>query len=518
MSKPLRALVVEDSERDTALLVRELRRGGYDLSFQRVETADAMHAALDSQTWDVVLSDYSMPRFSAPAALELVRGRNLDLPFIIISGTGGEETAVTSLRAGAHDFLIKGSLARLKPAIERELGEVALRTERRKMQEQLLISERMASAGLLAAGIAHEINNPLAILVSNLELAAQQLDTMAADESREASPAREAGRLVDLVAPLRDAHEAAERVRLIVRDLKVLSRSSDTESRGPVDIRSALESAIRMASNEIRHRARLTRDYADVLPVCGNEPRLFQVFLNLIVNAAHAIPEGRAESNEIKCVIRMESPGRIAVEIHDTGGGIPPDALPHIFNSFFTTKAAIDGTGLGLAICQRIISEHNGEMSVQSKVGVGTVFRTLLPAATVTAADTTPILPLVVARRRGRILAVDDEQMLCIVIGKILNDHDVTTVTSATKALHSLSGGERYDLILCDLMMPEMTGMEFYARLQQVAPDQVGKIMFMTGGAFTEKTQAFLGQFTDGLIEKPFKAAKLREMVQRSMG
>ncbi len=516
MSKPLRALVVEDSERDAALLIRELRRGGYDLSFQRVETADAMHAALDSQSWDIVLSDYSMPRFSAPAALELVRRRNLDLPFIIISGTVGEETAVTSLRAGAHDFLVKGSLARLTPAIERELGEAASRRERKKMQEQLLISERMASAGLLAAGVAHEINNPLAILVSSLELAAQQLDTIVANESREASPARAAKLLVDLATPLRDAQEAAERVRLIVRDLKVLSRSSDTESRGPVDIQGALESAIRMASNEIRHRARLIRDYADVLPVCGNESQLFQVFLNLIVNAAHAIPEGHAESNEITCVVRMEPRDRIAVEIHDTGAGIPADALPHIFDSFFTTKAATHGTGLGLAICQRIVSEHKGEISVQSKVGVGTVFRTLLPATTETLAETTPASPQVVAGRRGRILAVDDEQMLCNVIERILRkDHDVKTVTSASAAIEILRGGERYDVILCDLMMPEMTGMEFYAQLQRTAPEQAGKIVFMTGGAFTEKTQAFLGQLTNGSIDKPFTTATLRECVQR---
>jgi DNA-binding NtrC family response regulator len=185
VSKALRALIVEDSEQDAALLVRELRRGGYDLSFERVETADTMHAALDKNSWDVVLSDYSMPRFSAPAALALVRGRDFDLPFIIISGTIGEETAVASLRAGAHDFLVKGSLARLLPAIEREMGEAALRREKKKMQEQLLISDRMASVGLLAAGVAHEINNPLAILVSNLELVSQQVDEISADKPRD---------------------------------------------------------------------------------------------------------------------------------------------------------------------------------------------------------------------------------------------------------------------------------------------------------------------------------------------
>ena len=203
MSGPLRALIVEDIELDAALLVRELRRA-YDLSFERVETPDAMQAALDKGTWDIVLSDYSMPRFSGPAALALVRGCDLDLPFIIISGTVGEDTAVASLRAGAHDFLLKGSLARLLPAIEREMREAASRIEKRKIQEQLLISERMASVGLLAAGVAHEINNPLAILVSNLELISQQLNEIATGQSHDGSPAPPAARLGE------QAHLAAQ--------------------------------------------------------------------------------------------------------------------------------------------------------------------------------------------------------------------------------------------------------------------------------------------------------------------
>ena len=197
-------------------------------------------AALDKRTWDIVLSDYSMPRFSAPAALALVRERNLDLPFIIISGTIGEETAVESLRAGAHDFMVKGSLARLLPAIGREMREADLRAEKKRIQEQLLISERMASVGLLAASVAHEINNPLAILLSNLEFASEQMNGFMADLPVDL-PLSLTERIDALAAPLRDAQEAAERVRLIVGDLKVFSRSEEVETRGPVDIHSALE-------------------------------------------------------------------------------------------------------------------------------------------------------------------------------------------------------------------------------------------------------------------------------------
>jgi signal transduction histidine kinase len=516
MSRQLSALIVEDNEQDATLLVRELRRGGYDLSFDRVETPDAMRAALDNRTWDIVLSDYSMPRFSAPAALALVRERNLDLPFIIISGTIGEETAVASLRAGAHDFMVKGSLARLLPAIGREIREADLRAEKKKIREQLLISERMASVGLLAASVAHEINNPLAILVSNLEFVSEQVNEFKADAPGVDLPFLFAEGIDALATPLRDAQEAAERVRLIVRDLKLFSRSEDAETRGPVDIRSVLESAIRMTSNEVRHRARLTRDYSDVAPVNGNESRLGQVFLNLIVNAAQAIREGDATNNEIKIITRMDSPDRVAIEFHDTGAGIPAEVLPHIFDAFFTTKAAAVGTGLGLAICHRIVAEHGGEISVKSRTGSGTVFRIVLRAANREAAELPAPPPGILAARAGRILVVDDEQMLCSAIERILGaDHYVTTVTRAKDALSRLGGGERFDLILCDLMMPEMTGMDLYDELRQSTPDQAERFIFMSGGAFTDNARAFLARSSSEVIDKPFKSAGLRQVVHR---
>jgi signal transduction histidine kinase len=515
MSKPLSALIVEDNEQDATLLVRELRRGGYDLSFDRVQTPDAMCAALDKRTWDIVLSDYSMPRFSAPAALALVRERNLDLPFIIISGTIGEDTAVESLRAGAHDFIVKGSLARLLPAIGREMREADLRTEKKRIQEQLLISERMASVGLLAASVAHEINNPLAILLSNLEFASEQMNGFMAGLPGDL-PLPLTERIDALAAPLRDAQEAAERVRLIVRDLKVFSRSEDVEIRGPVDIHSALESAIRMTSNEVRHRARLTRDYGDVASVNGNESRLGQVFLNLIVNAAQAIPEGDAANNEIKIVTRMDSSGRVAIEFHDTGAGIPAEVLPRIFDAFFTTKATAAGTGLGLAICHRIVAEHGGEMSVKSRTGSGTVFRIVLRAENRQVAEPAAALPEIRATRAGRVLVVDDEQMLCNAIERILGaHHDVTTVNSARDALSRLAAGERYDLILCDLMMPEMTGMDLYDELQHSMADQAAKFIFMSGGAFTDNARAFLARACNEVIDKPFRGAGLRQAVDR---
>jgi signal transduction histidine kinase len=286
MAQALRVLIVEDDERDAALMLRELQRGDYDVTYERVDTPEAMSAALESQPWDLVLSDFTMPRFSAPAALSLVKERALDLPFIIVSGTIGEEAAVTSLRAGAHDFVVKGALARLVPAIERERRDAGVRAERKKMHEQLLISERMASVGLLAAGVAHEINNPLAILVANLELASEQLSRLApqaevpratAGTGETVQDRESSSRTAELDQLIRDAQEAAERVRLIVHDLRILSRSNDEEQQGPVEIHGVLETSIRMTSNEFRYRAQLIRDYGEVPLVKGSEAKLSQV-------------------------------------------------------------------------------------------------------------------------------------------------------------------------------------------------------------------------------------------------
>jgi CheY-like chemotaxis protein len=270
-----------------------------------------------------------------------------------------------------------------------------------------------------------------------------------------------------------------------------------------------------MASNEVRHRAQLVRIYGEVPLVKGSEAKLGQVFINLIVNAAHAIPEGRAATNEIKVVTRTDEAGCAVVEIHDTGSGIPHSILPRIFDAFFTTKAVITGTGLGLAICHRIVTAYGGRISVESQVGRGSIFRTVFPPAHGKAAEAKIIASEVAPGRRGRILVVDDERMLGITIQRALADeHEVVAVTAATEALELLKGGAQFDLILCDLMMPEMSGMDLYAQLRKLVPDQTSKFVFMTGGAFTSDASSFLAQISNPSIEKPIRASKLRSLVR----
>ncbi|HEX8820980.1 MAG TPA: ATP-binding protein [Archangium sp.] len=372
MASPLRLLLIEDFEDDALIVLRELRRGGYDVTCTRVETAEALERALDTGPWDAIIADYALPRFDALAAFSLVQKRGLDIPFLIVSGQIGEDTAVAAMRAGVHDFLLKDRLGRLGPAVARELREAALRTERRKMQEQLLLSDRLASLGLLAASVAHEINNPLASLMANLEF------VLNPDEGD--GPVQASSLPAEQQQALRDCHLCAVRIRDIVRDIKVFSRTDDKQ-RGPLDVHRVLDSSLRMAWNHIFHRARIVKDYAAHAPVLGNEAPLGQVFLNLLVNAAQAIPEGHTTPQEIRVVTRQEGTSHVRVEIHDTGRGIPPELQDRIFDPFFTTKPAGVGTGLGLAICRRLVDELGGELGVKSALGQGTVFHLRLPTA-----------------------------------------------------------------------------------------------------------------------------------------
>jgi signal transduction histidine kinase/ActR/RegA family two-component response regulator len=461
-------------------------------------------------------------------ALAVEKKHNVELPFIIVSGTVGEDIAVEALHAGAHDFVAKGKLARLLPAIERELRDAVLRAERVKMKEQLLVSERMASVGTLAAGVAHEINNPLASLVLNLQIVQEdiakataalrsRIDQKGDSSSAERTDESVVNQLTALETPLRDAQEAADRVRRIVRDLKIFSRGDD-EKIGAVHVRPVLESSLRIASNEIRHRARLVEEYGDIPATAGNEGQLGQVFLNLIVNAAHAIPEGSADRNELRVITKQDARGRVVVEIRDTGSGMPPAVLSRVFDPFFTTKPIGVGTGLGLAICHRIVTDLGGQMEVESVVGKGTTVRTILPIALDEASEVVVLAEAIAYGQRGRVLVIDDEVMLGKAVCRMLApQHDVIALTSARAALLSFAQGERFDLILCDLMMPELTGMDLHAELMLLDPAQAQRVVFMTGGAFTNKAREFLDTVANLRIEKPFNRAVLMAIVERGM-
>jgi signal transduction histidine kinase len=513
--KPLRVLLIEDDANDAELICLALQRGGYRALARRVETAAELRAALTEQAWDVILSDYTLPTFSGPEAHRIVREVGCDLPFLIVSGTVGEEVAVDAMRAGVHDFLLKGHLGRLVAAIERELREADIRIERRRMKDQLLISERMASIGTLAAGIVHEINNPLSVMSGNLEVLERQFQVVVqALRDRDAQlppPIRQA---VDSFREASsDAAEAARRVLLITRDLRMFSHP-DEMKREAVDIHKVLESSIRMAQNALRGRARLERRFGDIPLVEGHTARLGQVFVNLLVNAAQAIPE-RSDRDDAITLSTSFQDGKVVVEITDTGIGIPADAVPRIFDIFFTTKPVGVGTGLGLAICHRIVTELGGSIEVHSTPGAGTTMRLRLRRASTGTTAETPVRPppAAIERRRTSVLVIDDEPALGRVLPRLLAPHEVTVVDRARDGLQHLQGEARFDVVLCDVMMPEMNGMEFHQELARRRPELVDRIVFMSGGVFSPAIRAFFDEIPNRRLEKPLDIPALRRLV-----
>ncbi|HTR55192.1 MAG TPA: ATP-binding protein, partial [Kofleriaceae bacterium] len=381
-------------------------------------------------------------------------------------------------------------------------------TDNKRTEMQLMLADRMASVGTLAAGVAHEINNPLASVIANLDMAKQDVDDLA---KRAAIPK-------DLPEELHDARVSAGRVREIVRDLKIFARAQE-DRRGAVDVELVLDSTLRMAWNELRHRAKLVKTYGKVPRVDANESRLGQVFLNLIVNAAQAIPEGNHERNEIRVATRLVA-GKVVISIADTGSGIKDDVKHRLFTPFFTTKPIGIGTGLGLAISHRIVAALGGSIEVETEVGKGTEFRVVLPVAPPaleTAGGDSAIG--VGPTRRGSVLVIDDEESLAQAMRRYLAvDHEVEAMTSARAALELIAAGRRFDVILCDVMMPNITGMDFHARVAELEPALASRIAFVTGGAFTASAREFLDRVPNRRIEKPFDLKALRALVNELVG
>jgi CheY-like chemotaxis protein len=270
-----------------------------------------------------------------------------------------------------------------------------------------------------------------------------------------------------------------------------------------------------MAWNELRHRARVVRDYHDVPPVEANEGRLGQVFLNLILNAAQSLPDGDAENHFIKVATRAGD-GLVSVEVADSGCGVPAAIRERVFEPFFTTKPIGVGTGLGLSICHSIVTRLGGRILIDSEEGKGTRITVELPLAQPTDAVSEPApAPSPTQGRRGRVLVVDDEPMIGRMVERILHrEHDVRVCSRAREALDWVTGGERFDLILCDVMMPDMTGMDLYAGVQRVSPEQAARMVFTTGGAFTQRAREFLETTNNLHLEKPFSLDQLQAIVR----
>lgn len=375
-------------------------------------------------------------------------------------------------------------------------------TERKAIQARLAQADRLAALGVLSAGVAHEINNPLSYVLLNLEFLERELKRLHEPERRET-----------LLARVNEAKHGAERVATIVRDLKTFARG-DEALLGPVLLEPVIESALNVVGSEIRKRASVERRFERVPAVNGNAARLEQVFVNLLLNAAQAIPD---TGSDHRITVAMARDGAmVRVTVSDTGSGIADDVLDRIFDPFFTTKPPGVGTGLGLPICRGIVQAHGGELAVTSRVGLGSTFTLRLPihhggAVEVAQPAHETHRPVTL---QHRVLVVDDE----IAVGRTLSlvlepDYEVTVAESAEQALAAIRNEETrggFDAVICDLLMPGMTGIELFEITSREFPALAPRFIFMSGGLAMTEPRNFSSRVSNRIIEKPFDLSQIR--------
>jgi signal transduction histidine kinase len=423
---------------------------------------------------------------------------------------------------------------------------ILLFTRYHPLETQLMQAQKMESLGQLAAGVAHEINNPLAYVYYNLESLTHEVSkvgTVMVDilsamlRLRERLGTRlDAEGLGDLVgavegatdpealekaaACLVDSKDGVQRILNIVRDLKTFSRLEE-ERVAAVNVNDVMEIAAKIAHNEIKLRARLIKDYCHAPLTRANEGRLAQVFLNLLMNAAHAFEGGGPEANTITVRTSIDD-DHLVVEVHDTGRGIAPEHLGQVFEPFFTTKEDGLGSGLGLSICHNIVTAYGGTIEVTSERGEGTCFCVRLPRARTKSGSRLTVEHMLVRRKktdqRARVLVVDDEFYMGMAIKRALPEHNVEIAKSGAEAEQLLLNDQSFDLVLCDLLMPKYSGMDLHRWIERRCPQLLDRVVFMSGGAFTPESIEFAKSAPIKVLDKPIGINVLEDLIGAMLG
>ncbi len=368
-------------------------------------------------------------------------------------------------------------------------------------RDRIALQERLVTTGTLAAGIGHEINNPLFYIIGNLDFALEGIREIATASRHSAMPA--------VIDGLGDAREGAERIRKIVGGLRAFARGPGEV--GPVEVSSAITMSIQMAMHELRHSATLVTDLQPVPCIYADESRLSQVLVNLLVNAGQAFKHNNPDRNRVAISTRLRDDGRVEIQVSDNGPGIAPQMLERIFDPFFTTKPQGLGTGLGLSVSLNIVESMGGELHCES-TETGSTFKVLLGAVPEGPADQVGCAPPV----RKRLLIVDDDAAILRTIARVFAaDYEVVTSADPREALRRLREGEAFDVVVCDVMMPHFSGIELYLGIEQSRPDLAERFVFATGGARTAAMQEFLDQSCNPTLHKPFEIDALRSIVRQ---
>jgi len=382
-------------------------------------------------------------------------------------------------------------------------GTVVDLTEKKLVDTTLRFADRLIAAGTLAAGVAHEINNPLTYVLGNVELVRRRLQAFPQVEPV----------VHDSLGQVLDG---LERIRGVVADLRAFARpEEDVVARTAP--RAVCDAAIRIVSSLVRHRASVTTEFTDDTPeVIANESRLGQVIINLIVNASHAMPDRPAVNNQIVVRTRRLPTGDAAIDVEDNGTGIAPDVLPRLFDPFFTTKAGREGTGLGLSVCQSIVASLHGRIDVDTAPGKGTTFSVVLPAAPPVGVASQPGRAAPASTAGRRVLVIDDEPLLRRVLGNMLTPegYEVVEAASGRAGVELATSGPPFDAVLCDLMMPDLDGTAVHDELVRLRPAVARRMVFISGGAVTDRARAFIERPDIVLLAKPFTLEQLLAMIE----
>src|SRR2546425_881046 len=477
MSTPLRVLIVEDSEDDTSLLVRELRRGGYELTFERVDTPAGMSAALDHKEWDLVICDYSMPPFAGMDALSLLRTKGSEAPFSFLSGTIGEETAIAALKQGAQDYVMKDNLKRLLPAIQRELHEAEQRRERKRLEHQVQELRKFEAIGRLAGGIAHDFNNALGVILGWAQLG---YDNVPAH-----SPLRESFQRI---------RDQAQRSAGLTRQLLAFARRQVLRPRN-VNLNDLVSKMTGLLETAIGEQTELKIALTPGLQATKADPtQIEQVLMNLCLNARDAMPQGgrivigtsNVEIGEDFCRTHSYGhPGRyVLLSVSDIGVGMDAATLDRIFEPFFTTKEMGRGTGLGLATVYGIVKQHGGFVNVYSEPGQGTTFHVCLAASSGSPDEAIELATSEDAQKGGTetILVAEDHEELRELVRKTLasQGYSVILASNGRDAVRMFkANSEEIRLVVLDVVMPFLGGPEAHSQMCAIRPDL--PVIFMSG-------------------------------------
>ena len=510
MPTALRALLVEDSEDDALLIVRELRRGGYDVNFERVDGREAMLRAIGTQQWDLVVCDYSMPNFSGTDALQLLRESGSQAPFIFVSGTIGEEKAVAALKLGAQDYVMKGNLKRLLPAVGRELEEVARRQEHKALEQRLTQLERFEAIGRLAGGIAHDFNNVIGVVLGLADLGARE------------SPAES-----KLRERFQKIHQQANRATAITSQLLAFARKQVLQPLN-LNLNESIAGMTGFLETAIGAHIDLRTVLGPELHVIKADPaQMEQILMNLCLNARDAMPGGgrltvktqNVEIDEEFC--RIHAYGLVGnyvlLTISDSGEGMDATTLRHIFEPFFTTKELGRGTGLGLSTVYGIVKQHAGFIDVSSELGQGTTFRVYFPASSGIPQPRATVASEASGGTETILLAEDDDGLRELA-HEILSSsgYQVILARDGSEAIKLFQQEvERIDLVFLDLVMPGRSGVEVSTQMRAVKPRLA--VVYTTG--YTQESVSLNSHIENGAVflQKPYSPQSLMQAVRSAL-